>query len=277
MEKIGIKCSLTDGTNVPGGDVCPYCFDSGWEERQGADGYTDMTPCRCGLLGRRTAAVHASFANIPQSFLKLSLDGFRLSAYQTDEGRTAARAACKAVKYWLSHLEAVTEQGKGLYLYSSRRGSGKTRMAAGISHELIYKKNMRVKFISTLQLVQTIRESWGRQGTRRFDTAAVEEGQILNALLSADILVLDDFGAERAKEASWIDDRMAYLINGRYADRKATIYTSCLHPDELGYDERIRGKIKEGCFLVPFPEESVRDYLSRENQRALFQGKDGVS
>ncbi|MDE0062261.1 MAG: hypothetical protein OXU72_05665 [Gammaproteobacteria bacterium] len=43
-------------------------------------------------------------------------------------------------------------------------------------------------------------------------------------MLDADLLVLDDLGAERATE--WVDETMNSIVNTRYNDRRATIFTS---------------------------------------------------
>jgi len=53
-------------------------------------------------------------------------------------------------------------------------------------------------------------------------------------------------------------------------DKKVTIYTSNSGIESLGYDDRIVNRIKERSFVLPFPEESVRDRISKENMNELI-------
>ena len=53
-------------------------------------------------------------------------------------------------------------------------------------------------------------------------------------------------------------------------DKKVTIYTSNSGIESLGYDDRIVNRIKERSFVLPFPEESVRDKIAKENMNELI-------
>ena len=41
--------------------------------------------------------------------------------------------------------------------------------------------------------------------------------------------------------------------------------------ESLRYDERITNRIKERTYQIPFPEESVRDIIARDNMRELAE------
>ncbi len=266
----GKACRKNSPDGALKGKICPFCFGTGWEEVDGDDGYTYMRECGCGLRRRSVVDGLLSFADLPRSFRHMGLDGFRPSLYQSAEARKMAVSACNAVKYWLEHLEEILERGTGLYLYSLVSGSGKTRMAAGIAHELIYKHDFKVKFMTVGQLRQAVKDSWSSQNAHRFEERAGSESRLLNALISADVLVLDDFGSEGEK--NWMDEKISHIVNSRYLDRRVTIFTSRFDIDSLDCAEQIKGRLKEMTFVVHFPEESVRSYIAAQNRNQLLTG-----
>ena len=83
------------------------------------------------------------------------------------------------------------------------------------------------------------------------------------------MLIIDDFDVEQGGKA-WISERFYQIINSRYMDKKVTIYTSNSGIESLGYDDRIVNRIKERSFVLPFPEESVRDKIAKENMNELI-------
>ena len=71
-------------------------------------------------------------------------------------------------------------------------------------------------------------------------------------------------------DKAWISERFYQIINSRYMDKKVTIYTSNSGIESLGYDDRIVNRIKERSFVLPFPEESVRDKIAKDNMNELI-------
>lgn len=205
-----------------------------------------------------------SFANIPESFKNIRLDSFDVNAYEDARSRNKAETAVKAINYWLNDFESMQERGMGLYLYSETKGSGKTRMAVSIANELMHKKNMQVKFSTSLQILNKIKESWDDRDRE------YSESKLLDFLYNTNILIIDDFGTEQSKD--WIGERFYQIINSRYVDKKITIFTSNSSLDLLKYDDRITNRIKERTFQIPFPEESVRDAIAKRNIEELVKG-----
>lgn len=204
-----------------------------------------------------------SFANIPESFKEVRMSNFVETVYKDANNQNKIHTAVKAIKYWLDNFEAMKGRGMGLYLYSETKGSGKTRMAVSIANELIYEKKIQVKFSTSLQILSEIKASWGRD--REYS-----ESKLLDFLCTTKILIIDDFGTEQAKD--WIGERFYQIINNRYVDKKITIFTSNSRLDLLKYDDRITNRIKERTFQIPFPEESVRDIIAKQNMMELVNG-----
>ena len=190
----------------------------------------------------------------------MDLRSFRMDVYRKQESKKMVSGACKIIKTYLDDFESQKERGMGLYIWSRTKGSGKTRIAAGIANELM--KNYAVKFAVSLTILQEIKNTWRR------DTE-YSENQLLDALYTTDILVIDDFGVERP--ADWINDKMYQIINERYINQKVTIFTSNDPLDKLSYDDRITNRIKERTYQIAFPEESVRDHIAERMQEEIIE------
>lgn len=205
-----------------------------------------------------------SFANIPESFNDVRISNFDETIYKYADSKNKSHTTVKAIKYWLNDFESMQERGIGLYLYSETKGSGKTRMAVSIANELIYENKIQVKFATSLQILNEIKVSWDNKDRE------YSESKLLDFLCATQILIIDDFGTEQAKD--WIGERFYQIINSRYVDKKITIFTSNSRLDLLKYDDRITNRIKERTFQIPFPEESVRDIIASRNMNELIAG-----
>lgn len=238
-------------------DVCPICEGREWILKI-KDGVEIAVPCKCrekAVMSRRLR-----FADIPEAFCGMDLRSFRMDVYRKQESKKMVSDACKIIKTYLDDFESQKERGMGLYIWSRTKGSGKTRIAAGIANELM--KRYTVKFAVSLTILQEIKNTWRRD-------AAGNESQLLDALSTTDILIVDDFGVEAP--AAWINDKMYQIINERYINQKVTIFTSNDPLDKLSYDDRITNRIKERTYQIAFPEESVRDHIAERMQEEIIE------
>lgn len=240
---------------------CPVCYDTGWEEYE-KDGYTFCRECKCGIRRRQIEENRMRFANLPSNFSSLRLSSFDITAYNSPNCQNAARNAVKGINYYLNNFSILKGQGKGLYIYSQVKGSGKTRMAVSLANELM-DKGIQVKFATSLQILAEIKKSWDKNSEYQ------SESELINQLSTTEVLIIDDFDVEQGEKA-WISERFYQIINSRYMDKKVTIYTSNSGIENLGYDDRIVNRIKERSFVLPFPEESVRDRIAKDNMNELI-------
>lgn len=238
-------------------DVCPICEGREWILKI-KDGVEIAVPCKCrekAVMSRRLR-----FADIPEAFRGMDLRSFRMDVYRKQESKKMVSDACKIIKTYLDDFESQKERGMGLYIWSRTKGSGKTRIAAGIANELM--KSYAVKFAVSLNILQEIKNTWRRD-------VAGSESQLLDALSTTDILIIDDFGVEAP--AAWINDKMYQIINERYINQKVTIFTSNDPLDKISYDDRITNRIKERTYQIAFPEESVRDHIAERMQEEIIE------
>ena len=77
---------------------------------------------------------------------------------------------------------------------------------------------------------------------------------ILQPVMQADLLVLDDLGAEKTSE--WVEETMNLVVNTRYNERRPTIFTSNYEdlPDEEGDPA-----VAQGARRLPDPLAPARD------------------
>lgn len=236
------------------------CKGRGWIFYEDEQGYEWQKECDCGTLRKIRMDARLRFANLPPLYKDFRLKNISLSVYRNPESKQIMKSSCAAIKYWLEHFDEMYKSGKGLYLASDTKGSGKTMMVACIANEIICEKNKSVKFATSMQIINEIKGTWDKSSNQ-------SESELLGELVTSDILIIDDFGTERTRD--WISEVFYSIINGRYVDNKMTIFTSNMSIDNLEYDERITNRIKEKCYIIPFPEESVREEIARQNTEEL--------
>jgi DNA replication protein DnaC len=83
------------------------------------------------------------------------------------------------------------------------------------------------------------------------------ELEVLRPVMTAELLVLDDLGAEKTSE--WVEETMNLIVNTRYNERRATIFTSNYEdiPDETDPNSllfrignRMRSRLHEMCEFI---------------------------
>lgn len=215
---------------------------------------------RCECFEKEKMNRRLRFANIPPTFKDMQLNTFKKSVYQLQDSKDKIDVIVSAVKTYLLNFEEMQSEGKGLYLYSSTKGSGKTRLIASVANKLL--ENHQVKFATSTAILQEIKKTWEEKGKDK-----QSESKLIEDLINTEILIIDDFGTEQVKD--WNNERFYHIINERYINKKVTLYTSNYSLNELNYDDRITNRIKEQAFQLPFPEESVRELIAKQNSIML--------
>jgi DNA replication protein DnaC len=238
--------------------TCPLCHD-GWILLEDENGSLVARECDC--RKERVKNSRLKFANIPESFKDMELKTFRTDVYRLKKSKEDINIVVGIIKAYLNELDTQKAQGMGLYIFSSTKGSGKTRLAASISNELLKKYNMQVKFAVSTAIINEIKKTWDKK-------SEYTESKLLYDLGNTEVLVIDDFGTEDIK--GWINERFYSIINDRYINKKITIFTSNYALSDLKYDDRITNRIKERTYQLPFPEESVREYIAEKNNADMI-------
>lgn len=255
------RCGKNIINQLTSSGICPFCKNTGWETMDNG-GQGVVAECRCGIRQKKIMNNRLKFAEIPESFQDTRIKDFNLSVYKSRESKKKIETAWKVINYWLHHFESMQEEGMGLYLHSKAKGSGKTKMVISIANELIYEKKIQVKFATSLQILNEIKATWDK------NDSSISESKLLDFLSTTKVLIIDDFGMEKFKD--WIDDKFNGIINDRYNAKKITIFTSNESLEMLKYDDRIKNRILERTFQIPFPEESIREVIAKQNMMELI-------
>lgn len=234
---------------------CTKCKDTGRYFYKDDRGIEFVKVCECGFEAREVMNRRLRFANIPDKYKDVRFDNYDLNIFSGADAEKINKAF-KAVKYYFEHFEEMKEQGRGLYLFSPCKGSGKTRLAISLANELIYNKNQPVKFATSLQILNEIKNTWNNDTQQN-------ESQLLDNLITTDVLIIDDFGTEKSKD--WITERFYHIINGRYVENKITILTSNYDLESIDYDDRITDRLSEKSYKIPFPNRSVRQLKAKND------------
>lgn len=224
---------------------CEICNGSGWKSIE-VDGVERVTRCDC---WRATLVDHLFHdARIPARYGRCELANFE---HQHMDSLYEAWRKAQAF------VDAFPVIDRGLLFYGPN-GVGKTHLAVGVLKDVIRRKGARGYFFETRELLRLVRDTYNR---------SVEETEmdVLKPVLDADILVLDDLGAERTSE--WVQETLGLVVNTRYNTRRATIFTSNLHDRADNTDPntfifqlgaRTRSRLTEMCDWVPIDGVDVR-------------------
>lgn len=185
--------------------LCPRCAGSGWIPLPGDK--LRVEPCGCQGDLRRTQRLAS--ASIPKRYEHCTLETFR-------EKSTVLKVAKRRVQEFVD-LWPNTPEGKGLLLMGGC-GVGKTHLAVAALLEIIHSgKPGRLVFSNFQDLIQEIQASFDA------DTATTK-AEIMRPILEADLLVLDELGSQ--KPTQFVQDILYYVINTRYNEERATIFTT---------------------------------------------------
>jgi DNA replication protein DnaC len=218
---------------------CPICHDTHWKSIV-ADGVEQVVRCDCwrGDLTKRLMAE----ARIPPRFARAELENF-------ERGNDTLHEAWRKAS---AFVEKFPNLERGLLFYGPH-GVGKTHLAVGILKACIRTKGARAFFFELRELLRLVRDTYNR-------SVEETEMEVLDPLLKADLLVLDDLGAERTSD--WVQETLGLVVNTRYNAKRPTIFTSNLvdipdatEPRSFMFQvgARTRSRLLEMCDWVEIP------------------------
>jgi DNA replication protein DnaC len=207
------------GTEAIRTTVCPLCEGTGWKTMSVDRNVRTVSRCDCRLAARNARLLDQ--AEIPAQYEHCTLDDFDV-AFPGSTAESLSRALLYARKF----VEEYPLERAGMLL-TGPCGTGKTHLAAAMLKDLILQKGARCLFRGYSALLKQIQGTYSKQVVADEETGVVlTEYSILQDVIQADVLVLDDLGAEKSSE--WALSMLYHVINERYNDCRTTIITSNL-------------------------------------------------
>jgi DNA replication protein DnaC len=219
--------------------ACVHCDDTGWKSvnEDGGAGVRRVVRCEC--WRDRAGRSRLADANIPKRYQHCTLDNF--TAYNESLDRAVALARRVA--------DTFPAVSRGLFL-EGQPGVGKTHLAVAVLTRIVERAGARGVFYDTRELLRIIRSTYDH-------SIRTTELEILRPVMRADLLVLDDLGAEKTSE--WVEETMNLIVNTRYSERRLTLFTSNYEdiPDDTDPNSlifrighRMRSRLHEMCEFV---------------------------
>jgi DNA replication protein len=235
-------------------DRCPICDGYEWRER--LIPWRDRHVERCVCWRARKKAERLAGAGIPAKYTHASFETFQAYNASLVEAR-------RITQFWAESYPTLPRRaddraGRGLVL-SGPAGIGKTHLAAVLLRHVITATSCRGLFYTTKELLYRIRQSYNA-------TIQATESEILQPIMTCDVLVLDDLGEERVTE--WVAETMSLIVNARYNANRPIIcttnYADVSDPDEINgllwrVGFRIQSRLHEMCEFVELEGASYRD------------------
>jgi DNA replication protein DnaC len=225
--------------------ACPFCEDTGWKAIE-ADGIRRVARCDCwreSLSARLMAE-----ARVPPRYQRCDLDNFLL--YPNERLQNAVQSA-------RTFVNAFPVVDRGLLLIGPP-GIGKTHIAVAVLKQVIHTSAARGIFYDTRDLLRVIRSTYN-------PLVRTAEMDILQPVMDADLLVLDDLGAEKTSE--WVEETLNLIVNTRYNQRRATILTTNYEESDDPTDPnsllvrigiRMHSRLYEMCDILEFDGADYR-------------------
>lgn len=230
-----------------------------------------VRPCSC-VKERRLQRVLAKAA-FPPRYQNCSLENYRLNFKGADKSLVMAHLyASNFVKRF------PLETGTTGVLFVGSIGVGKTHLAIAMLKALILEKGATGLFCDYRELLKRLQQSYSQRGDG-------SESDILEPILNAQVLLLDEVGAMKPTE--WVMDTIGYVLNSRYNNCLTTIITTnyanlpsaaveseppsvamlrgAVRQETLGdrIGERMRSRLQQMCVTLELYGEDYRQTVGR--------------
>ncbi|MCD8005602.1 MAG: ATP-binding protein [Oscillospiraceae bacterium] len=226
--------------------TCPICSDTGIHLGN---------RCKCAeelMISYTISKLNEQCKIKLHSFSEFDLNFYPESYQYNGNSYSCKSMMAEILDFCVDYANSFSEHSQSLFMLG-KTGLGKTFLSSCIANALI-NKGVNVAFDSIQNYLRYIEnEHFGRA-----------EGDTLELLLNAELLILDDLGCEF--RSSFNSATIYNLINSRCNMGKPTIVSSNLSINELSdrYDDRIISRLIGNYHTLRFIGEDIRQIKRRE-------------
>ncbi len=179
-----------------------------------------------------------------------NLDAFHNQSFKTFNARVPG------VQEAFQAALDFAESPYGWLLLIGPNGCGKTHLAAAIANQSL-DSGAVVLFEAVPDLLDHLRAAFAPTATEVYD-------QLFSKMREAELLVLDDLGAQQS--SPWANEKLFQLLNYRYNMGMPTVITA--NPRGLqGIDERIGSRLMDNGLVTRVNLDRARDYRPNQPKR----------
>ena len=182
-------------------------------------------------------------------FRQLSMidDKFRNVSFDSLQQNRFNERNLKICRRYAEKFDEMLEKNQGLLLWGDV-GLGKSWAAAAIANYLL-SKTIPVVMFSLVQAIKNI------------ESKKMSEAEIISLMNSAQLVIIDDLGAER--DSSFAQEKVYSIIDSRYRKKLPMIVTTNITLEQMKKEcdpkfSRIYDRIFENCYPMQFTGDSWR-------------------
>lgn len=257
---------------------CPTCNGSGWKiverntngaqalsaDRPGASSVGEpklvwAVPCDCTSGDRCERALVK--ARVPERYRHCDFENFETDNEIENAGREQLAAwnrslsqAKLIVQRFAAEFPVGNEQG---LLLMGPCGVGKTHLAVAALKEIVLRGHSGL-FYDYRELLKEIQDSYNAE------SQSTEMG-VLEPVLKAEILVLDDLGS--SKPSLWALETVGHILNTRYNEKRVTILTT----NYLDTETSAIPVARVAGMRAPAIEDSLGERVGRRIRSRLYE------
>jgi len=233
--------------------TCSICGGNGYTTKE-KDGYSYIVPCSCNF----SKSQMLDKIGLPVKYRTTSFKNFKVENKDGKKNPTLMLARTK-VRDFATKFPMVK---KGLLIFGPS-GSGKTHLVASIVNLLVEKEYYNIVFKNFIELLNEIKASYSQE-------TPFSEQEVLEPLLKASLLIIDDLGSERDKKTGWVEGIISAILNHRYNHQLPVVITTNLYDNPENLEEetlterigtRMRSRLYEMCDEIEIKAEDYRKRL----------------